>query len=193
MVVLHRCARLTMGRFLPTVSAMRGLTARRFCALVAPPGLRESPHVLVPLRRAADQIAPSPSRRGEKAVGVGDRGVGLVYRDGKPGSSEALSQRESETPPEGTFVVKIQPPLDVGGDSEGGAGKMTPATLLLSDKTWRFVRFVKEEDQGHTSLLRCALSEDGQVAYRYAEVVKDKELSMKVFTTVNPPSNQADW
>lgn len=138
-------------------------------------------------------MAPGSARRGEKTVGVGDRGVGLVYRDGRPASSEALAKREAQSPPQGIFVLKIQPPLDVSGDSQGGAGKITPATLLLNDRSWSFVRFVKEEDEGHFPLLRSALSEDIQVAYRYAEVVEDKDLKMRVFTQVRPPPDQVGW
>jgi len=171
------------------------LPLRRFCALAVPPGLRDSPHVRVVLRGAMNQMKPGTggksSRHGETTVGVGDRGVGLVYKDGRPASSDALAAREAQTPPQGTFVIKIQPPLDVSGDSQGGAGMITPATLLVSDKTWGFVRFVKEEDEGHFPLLKCALSEDIQVAYRYAEIKED--LSMKVFTAVRPESSQVGW
>jgi hypothetical protein len=70
---------------------------------------------------------------------------------------------------------------------------MTPATLLLSDKTWNLVRFVKEEDEGHFPLLRAALSEESQVAYRYAEVSDEKELKMKVFTTMQPREDNMGW
>lgn len=173
-----------------TPSAARS-SLRHFSALVLPPGLNDSPHVLVRLRAASDQMKPGAARRGTKASGVGDRGVGLVYKDGRPASTEAIAGREANAPPEGTFVIKIQPPLDVSGDSQGGAGMITPATLLVSDKTWGFVRFVKEEDEGHFPLLRCALSEDTQVAYRYAKMKED--LSMKVFTQVRPESSQGGF
>mmetsp|Transcript_158587 Transcript_158587/g.280061 ORF Transcript_158587/g.280061 Transcript_158587/m.280061 type:complete len:182 (-) Transcript_158587:257-802(-) len=165
---------------------------RQFCSAL-PPGLYQSPKVEFPLISATNQMAPSKARRGEKSVGVGDRGVGLVYRDGRPASAEAIAQREGQDPPQGTFIIKIQPPLDVSGDSQGGAGRITPATLLLSDKSWKFVRFVKEEDEGHFPLLRCALSEDIQVAYRYAEVFGKKDLKLKVFTSVRPPAQECRW
>merc|ERR1740121_1766004 len=144
--------------------------ARPFCVLSAealPGGLQTSQHVKVRLQTAAEQFRPDPSRRGEKSIGIGDRGAGLVYRDGRPASSDE-QQRMA-----GVWVVKIQPPLDISSDSAGGIGRITPATLLLSHKPWPFVRFVREEDEGHFSLLRTALSEDQQVAYRYAEEVED--------------------
>ena len=61
------------------------LTLRRMGA-----GLRQSPHVTIRLQKASEQFEPSQARRGEKSVGLGDRGVGLVYRDGRPASSKAL-------------------------------------------------------------------------------------------------------
>mmetsp|Transcript_15683 Transcript_15683/g.28535 ORF Transcript_15683/g.28535 Transcript_15683/m.28535 type:complete len:198 (+) Transcript_15683:50-643(+) len=150
-----------------------------------PTGLRRSRSVVVRLQPAQEQMQPMPSRRGEKAVGVSDRGSGLVYREGRPASSQALSSREEEIK-DGVWVVKIQPPLDVSSDSAGGAGRITPATLLLNDKEWQFVRFVKEEDEGHFPLLRCALSENRQIAYRYAEQFEDDGPRLRVFLEVEP-------
>ncbi|CAE7770989.1 unnamed protein product [Symbiodinium sp. KB8] len=163
----------------------------RFCILAEaqlPDGLRASKTVAVRLQSAAEQLKPSDARKGEKAIGVGDRGAGLVYRDGRPASSSALGTREKEAkfPREGVWVVKIQPPLDVSSDSAGGIGRITPTTLLLSDRLWNFVRFVREEDDGHFPLLRCALGEPRQVAYRYAEEFEDKGQMLRVYIDVIP-------
>ena len=46
---------------------------------------------------------------------------------------------------------------------------MTPATLLLHDATGEYCAFVREEEAGHSALLRCALRRKGQVAYLWAE------------------------
>mmetsp|Transcript_38927 Transcript_38927/g.70233 ORF Transcript_38927/g.70233 Transcript_38927/m.70233 type:complete len:185 (+) Transcript_38927:61-615(+) len=171
---------------------------RSFCMLAEkqlPSGLRQSKSVIVTLQSASEQLKPSEARRGEKSVGVGDRGAGLVYRDGRPASSAALDSRERQAdfPREGVWVLKIQPPLDVSSDSAGGIGRITPATLLLSDKKWNFVRFVREEDEGHFPLLRCALSADRQVAYRFAEEVEDNGQKLRVFTDILPDKAIAGW
>ncbi|CAE7312596.1 unnamed protein product [Symbiodinium sp. CCMP2592] len=163
----------------------------RFCILAEaqlPDGLRASKTVAVRLQSAAEQLKPSDARKGEKAIGVGDRGAGLVYRDGRPASSSAIATREKEVkfPREGVWVVKIQPPLDVSSDSAGGIGRITPTTLLLSDRLWNFVRFVREEDDGHFALLRCALGEPRQVAYRYAEEFEEKGQMLRVYIDVIP-------
>ena len=68
-------------------------------------------------------------------------------------------------------MVKVQPPLDNSSDARGGMGRMTPATLLLHDATGAFCAFVREEDAGHSALLRCALKRREQVAYLWAEDV----------------------
>merc|ERR1740121_2787115 len=170
--------------------------ARPFCVLSAealPGGLQASQHVKVRLQTAAEQFRPDPSRRGEKSIGIGDRGAGLVYRDGRPASSDALQKREEQQRMAGVWVVKIQPPLDISSDSAGGIGRIPPATLLLSDKTWGFVRFVREEDEGHFSLLRTALSEDHQVAYRYAEELEEGGPLLKVYTALKPSDDQVGW
>ncbi|CAE8722609.1 unnamed protein product, partial [Polarella glacialis] len=63
-----------------------GLQTRSFCVLaerLLPQGLRQSRQVIVRLQSATDQLRPSEGKRGEKSVGVGDRGAGLVYRDGR--------------------------------------------------------------------------------------------------------------
>ncbi|CAK9032045.1 unnamed protein product [Durusdinium trenchii] len=153
-----------------------------------PKGLLGSKAVSVRLQSAAEQFKPSDARRGEISIGVSDRGAGLVYRDGRPSSSQALAGREEEAtfPRPGVWVVKIQPPLDVSSDSAGGIGRITPTTLLLSDQRWQFVRFVREEDEGHFPLLRCALSEARQVAYRYAEEFEEEGQKLRVYTEVMP-------
>eukprot|EP00435_Cladocopium_sp_Y103_P035490 s813_g9.t1 len=99
--------------------ALRGLggTARRFCILSEvdlPTSLAGSKFVSVRLHSAAEQLKPSDGRKGEKSIGVGDRGAGLVYRDGRPSTSQAFAGREVEAkfPRAGVWVVKIQPPLD---------------------------------------------------------------------------------
>ncbi|CAK0865969.1 unnamed protein product [Prorocentrum cordatum] len=169
---------------------------RGFCAVaeaLLPAGLRRSPHVTLRLHKAGEQLAPS--KDGKRSVGVSDRGAGLVYRGGgRPASSDAIEGREAAGESlEGVWVVKIQPPLDVSSDSAGGIGKITPATLLLNDRKWRFMRFVKEEDDGHFPLLRCALSEPGQVAYLFAEQVEDKGPVLRVFTQERPAPQLVGW
>eukprot|EP00434_Breviolum_minutum_P023508 symbB.v1.2.020738.t1/scaffold1762.1/size182224/5 len=179
---------LTAAAFAPIRRGFQGAT-RRFCILSEadlPVSLAGSKFVSVRLQSAAEQLRPSDGRKGEKSIGVGDRGAGLVYRDGRPSSSQALAGREQEAnfPREGVWVVKIQPPLDVSSDSAGGIGRITPTTLLLSDRRWSFVRFVREEDEGHFPLLRCALSEARQVAYRYAEEFEEDGQKLRVYTEV---------
>eukprot|EP00930_Biecheleria_cincta_P085426 TRINITY_DN74819_c0_g1_i1.p1 TRINITY_DN74819_c0_g1~~TRINITY_DN74819_c0_g1_i1.p1 ORF type:complete len:186 (+),score=24.44 TRINITY_DN74819_c0_g1_i1:50-607(+) len=169
---------------------------RAFCILSQdqlPRGLRASKAVKVQLQSAAEQMKPSEARRGEKSIGVGDRGAGLVYRDGRPASSSAIDSREQKFPREGIWVVKIQPPLDVSSDSAGGIGRITPATLLLNDRKWGFMRFVREEDEGHFPLLRCALGEPRQVAYRFAEEIEEKHQMLKVYTEVLPTKDLVGW
>jgi len=169
---------------------------RHFCAIASdkiPTGLRESKHVSFRLQSAKDQLKPSASRRGEKAIGIGDRGAGLVYRDGRPASSAAMDEKTMQTH-DGVWVVKIQPPLDVSSDSAGGIGRITPATLLLSNRTWSFARFVTEDEvHAHFPLLRCALSEDSQVAYRYAEQYSEDGPMLKVYTELKPPREVIGW
>mmetsp|Transcript_131626 Transcript_131626/g.332424 ORF Transcript_131626/g.332424 Transcript_131626/m.332424 type:complete len:187 (-) Transcript_131626:241-801(-) len=184
------------SRQLSRRGAIRDLLAKSFCSLAEealPPGLRQSRHVHVRLQKASEQFQPDAKRRGEKAIGVGDRGAGLVYRDGRPASSAALEKREDQATRDGVWVVKIQPPLDISSDSAGGIGRITPATLLLSDKKWSFVRFVKEDDEGHFPLLRSALSEDQQVAYRYAEELEDKGPMLKVYMDMKPEPQHMGW
>ena len=185
---------LTAAAFAPIRRGFQGAT-RRFCILSEadlPVSLAGSKFVSVRLQSAAEQLRPSDGRKGEKSIGVGDRGAGLVYRDGRPSSSQALAGREQEAnfPREGVWVVKIQPPLDVSSDSAGGIGRITPTTLLLSDRRWSFVRFVREEDEGHFPLLRCALSEARQVAYRYAEEFEEDGQKLRVYTEVLPAPEQ---
>eukprot|EP00933_Yihiella_yeosuensis_P053130 TRINITY_DN51301_c0_g1_i1.p1 TRINITY_DN51301_c0_g1~~TRINITY_DN51301_c0_g1_i1.p1 ORF type:complete len:192 (+),score=32.09 TRINITY_DN51301_c0_g1_i1:72-647(+) len=188
------------GRTLPglTRHLRVGGQNRFFCVLSEkslPSGLRTSKHVVLPLKSATSQLKPSEARRGEKSIGVGDRGAGLVYRDGRPASSAQIANREdaADFPREGIWVVKIQPPLDVSSDSAGGLGKMTPATLLLNDQKWSFVRFVNEDDEGHFQLLRAALSADNQVAYRYAQEVEENGPKLQVWTDIEPSGAQAGW
>jgi len=162
---------------------------RNFCIIsedLLPRGLRQSRHVTIRLQTAAEQFKPSEKKRGQAAVGVADRGCGLVYRDGRPASSGALEDREANEAKDGVMIIKIQPPLDVSSDSAGGIGKITPATLLLSDQKWKFVRFVQEDDAGHFSLLKAALSGQNQVCYRFAEKVDDKGPALKVFLEKMP-------
>ena len=52
---------------------------------------------------------------------------------------------------------------------------MTPTTLLLHDEGAEYVAFVKEEEAGHSALLRTALRADGQVAYLWAEDVQKED------------------
>jgi len=159
-----------------------------------PPGLRQSESVTLRLRSACAQLGPV--KDGKKWVGVSDRGAGLVYRSGgRPATSEAIEGREAGRVNSSgrVWVVKIQPPLDVSGDSAGGVGKITPTTLLLNDRGWGFVRFVKEDDDGHFPLLKSALSEPPQFAYRFAEEMDDNGPMLRVFTQKRPSSSLTGW
>eukprot|EP00913_Durusdinium_trenchii_P003934 g3643.t1 len=104
----------------------------------------------------------------------------------------ALAGREEEAtfPRPGVWVVKIQPPLDVSSDSAGGIGRITPTTLtrfqLVSMPLVFLEDQVREEDEGHFPLLRCALSEARQVAYRYAEEFEEEGQKLRVYTEVMP-------
>jgi hypothetical protein len=133
---------------------------------------------------------------GKRWVGVSDRGTGLVYRNGgRPATSEAIEGREAARAHSSgrVWVVKIQPPLDVSSDSAGGVGKITLTTLLLNDQGWSFVRFVKEDDDGHFPLLKSALSEPPQVAYRFAEEMDDNGPMLRVFTQERPSLSLTGW
>mmetsp|Transcript_109580 Transcript_109580/g.217598 ORF Transcript_109580/g.217598 Transcript_109580/m.217598 type:complete len:187 (-) Transcript_109580:34-594(-) len=185
---------LLMRRSLLPSLARVSSPMHRCCAIGAedlPVGLRQSESVSVRLQTASQQL--QPTKDGKKVVGLGDRGSGLVYRDGRPASSSALERRETGDLQTGVWIVKIQPPLDVSSDSAGGLGKITPATLLLSNRTWSFVRFVTEDDEGHFPLLRCALSEDDQIAYRFAEEFDAKEPKLRVFTALKPERALIGW
>mmetsp|Transcript_41318 Transcript_41318/g.87990 ORF Transcript_41318/g.87990 Transcript_41318/m.87990 type:complete len:185 (+) Transcript_41318:97-651(+) len=184
-----------MLRSLVTVGASSASSAsRRFCAISEaslPPGLRKSSQVTIRLQEASVQLQPGKDGAGVvKAVGIGDRGSGLVYRAGRPASGSAIA---SAGPRQGVWVVKIQPPLDVSSDSAGGIGRMTPATLLLNDRNYDFVRFIKEEDEGHFQLLKCAIGELRQVAYRYAEEFNSNGPMLRVFTQLQPAPDQVGW
>jgi hypothetical protein len=159
-----------------------------------PPGLRQSASVTLRLHSAGAQLGPV--KDGKRWVGVSDRGVGLVYRSGgRPATSEAIEEREAARMDNSgkVWVVKIQPPLDVSSDSAGGVGKITKTTLLLNDRGWSFTRFVKEEDDGHFPLLKSALSEPPQVAYRFAEEMDDNGPTLRVFTQERPSPLLTGW
>eukprot|EP00929_Paragymnodinium_shiwhaense_P021415 TRINITY_DN13971_c0_g2_i2.p1 TRINITY_DN13971_c0_g2~~TRINITY_DN13971_c0_g2_i2.p1 ORF type:complete len:197 (-),score=54.42 TRINITY_DN13971_c0_g2_i2:172-762(-) len=179
--------------------------ARLFSVQAAAPAasLQNSAHVSIRLKAAGQALKPAAavlagqflrkhSASAQQSVGVGDRGAGLVYRDaGRVAAPDALKGKESAEAKQGLWVVKIQPPLDISSDSAGGIGKITPTTLLLSDRDGQFSSFVTEEEEGHFQLLKCALSEDDQVAYRYAETSSDGTL--KVFTAERPAPAETAW
>lgn len=130
-----------------------------------------------PTSDAPDALAPATDGGPLAAVGASDRGSGLVYRAGRlaldaattaarPGGALHVAARD------GRWLVKVQAPLDNSSDAAGGIGRMTPATLLVHDATGDHVCFVREEDGGHSQLLRCALRGKGQVAYLWAENVE---------------------
>jgi hypothetical protein len=66
-------------------------------------------------------------------------------------------------------ILKIQAPRDNSSDARGGIGRMTPMTLLIKNKEASFVRLVPEEASGHSTLLKLALKQKGQVAYVYGQ------------------------
>ena len=121
--------------------------------------------------------------------------MGLVYRAGRLALDQAAeSMSAARAPREGRWLVKVQPPLDNSSDARGGIGRMTPTTLLLHDATGEYCAFVKEEEHGHSRLLRCALSGRGQVAYLWAEDVVDaatgKATHVRVYT--DAPATEPD-
>ena len=85
---------------------------------------------------------------------------------------------------DGKWLVKVQPPLDNSPDAAGGIGRMTPTTPLLHDEAGEYCALVKEEDTGHSSLLRSALRCPNQVAYLWAEDAVDSggRRVVRVFT-----------
>jgi len=150
----------------------------------------------VTLPRDVQHMALKPSRDGGalRAVGVGDRGGGLVYSAGRlrnsprePGEqSTSSSGKDTEV-----FIVKVQAPLDNSDDARGGIGRMVPQTLLIHDETAQFVRFVEEREYGHTALLRAVLSERLQIAYIFALFdrsvdIEAEENMVNFFTELTP-------
>ena len=92
-------------------------------------------------------------------------------------------------------MVKVQAPLDNSGDAAGGIGRMMPSTLLLHDESGEYCAFVREEQPGHSALLRCALSRRGQVAFLWAEDATDAsgERVVRVFTEAVDVGAGEDW
>ena len=138
-------------------------------------------HVDLP---AASSAALQPSADGGPlaAVGMSDRGMGLVYRAGRfaldaAAATERTARRKRR---EGRWLLKVQPPLDNSSDARGGIGRMTPTTLLLHDAAAEYCAFVREEEAGHSALLRCALRRKEQVAYLWAEDVTDPASGARV-------------
>ena len=130
-----------------------------------------------PTDDTTDALAPATDGGPLAAVGASDRGGGLVYRDGRLALGAAAEAARGGgavrvAARDGRWLIKVQAPLDNSSDAAGGIGRMTPATLLLHDETGDHVCFVREEDGGHSQLLRCALRGTGQVAYLWAENVE---------------------
>ena len=94
----------------------------------------------------------------------------------------------------GVWVVKVQAPLDNSSDARGGIGRMTPATVLLHDKSLTYVRLLTEDESGHTAVLRCALRMPGQVAFCFAEEQRagEGEPRLRIYTECLP-SQEEDW
>ena len=70
---------------------------------------------------------------------------------------------------------------------------MTPTTLLLHDESGDFCAFVREDEAGHSALLRCALRSRGQVAYLWAEDAEDAagQPVVRVWTQPVEPEGEA--
>lgn len=159
----------TVGR--NSTPGVAAATVRSLCTSSGFGGGGRSPPRYVDLPSASTAaLQPSADGGPLAAVGMSDRGMGLVYRAGRlrhdAASASARAARESR---EGKWLIKVQPPLDNSSDARGGIGRMTPATLLLHDATGEYCAFVREEEAGHSALLRCALRRKGQVAYLWAE------------------------
>jgi len=139
---------------------------------------------------AFQALKPSSDSGPLAAIGLGDRGAGLIYRAGHIQLNVAVAKANTvRTPRVGEWLVKVQPPLDCSSDAAGGIGRMIPTTLLLHDKTGEYVAFVREEDVGHGALLRCALRTKDQVAYLWAEDVTDSagKRAVRVYTHLATP------
>ena len=108
--------------------------------------------------------------------------MGLVYRAGRlaVGTAAARERTASHEGREGRWLIKVQPPLDNSSDARGGIGRMVPTTLLLHDASGEYCAFVREEEAGHSALLRCALRSKEQVAYLWAENVMDPAKGTRV-------------
>ena len=159
------------------VQAVAGGGARRFMCTRIGSGFVDLP--LVPVD-GDTPVALKPARDGGPlaAVGASDRGMGLVYRAGRLAidvAAAAAGSGVTRAPRDGRWLIKVQPPLDTSSDARGGMGRMTPATLLLHDETAEFCALVREEDQGHGALLRCALRSPHQVGYLWAEDIVDAQ------------------
>jgi len=119
-------------------------------------------------------------------VGAGDRGAGIVYRDGRlRGDMEERDGSDSSQP----FIVKIQAPLDNSSDAAGGIGRMIPATLICHDQHLSFLRFVVEGQHGHTSLLQMTIRGDKNTAYAYCQRTSDGIA----FFIEDVPDQKQDW
>ena len=93
-----------------------------------------------------------------------DRGVEGQRGRGVEGSKHAHNTHAHRLPP--------PPPLALLS--------VTPTTLLLHDAAAEYCAFVREEEAGHSALLRCALRRKEQVAYLWAEDVTDPASGARV-------------
>lgn len=154
-------------------------------------------YIDLPAATAADAAALLPATDGGPlaAIGTGDRGSGLVYRAGRLAidAATASARSNARSPREGKWLVKVQAPLDSSGDAQGGMGRMTPSTLLLHDEEAAFCALLREEEKGHSTLLRCALKGKGQIAYLWAEDVRDasgQATHVRLFTELVQPDDR---
>ncbi|EOD28503.1 Hypothetical protein EMIHUDRAFT_204393 [Emiliania huxleyi CCMP1516] len=176
--------------------AARNLAA---CPLCDTASLRGGKHVDVLLGDPANAVKPASDGGPLQGIGSGDRGSGLTYRLGRmaPGmlaSLQELAAKAAASPRQGVWVVKAQAPLDNSSDAAGGIGRMTPATLLLHDEAFEFVHFVKEEEAGHSALLRATLRQPAQVAYLYAEHLPPDNASPERYLRLYVESQpEAEW
>ncbi len=112
-------------------------------------------------------LSPEIDRVTGFKVGSGDRAP-LHYSD-MMGFKKLSGNDVFGTLGKGISILKVQAPRDDSSDANGGIGRMTPMILLIKNQDASFVRLISEEAPGHSTLLRLALQQEGQVAYVYGQ------------------------
>ena len=88
-----------------------------------------------------------------------------------------------------TFVLKLQCPMDVSGDSRAGQGMPTPAVLLIHNADLTVLRMVSEFETGHIGLLRAVASSRSK-CYVYGKFANGLAGGLSIYTEVLPDQRQ---